>query len=325
MLAACLLILTACEDVEEVVNNSTEPAAPTTSATTTTPDSTTPPVTTEPDVTENEEVFSENIKFSLTLDSPNAAVLDLNTNEIIFEKGIDERISPASTTKLLTAITALKYCDEETVFTAGSELSLVSPNSSLAFINTGNQLTVSQLITAMMIASGNDAAYILAANVGRLVSMDYELPASMAVDYFCSLMNETAKELGAESSNFTTPDGYYDENHYTTVRDMLIIAAEATKHEAITEAAAKPEVTVTYVSGQIAKWSNSNALVNQYNNVYMPECTGLKTGFCDEAGYCLIASAQNGGRSVITAIFGAAESSIRWEESRELLYKGLYT
>lgn len=269
--------------------------------------------------------FAKDIRFSMELTSEYCAVLDVNTQEVIFEKNIDERIYPASTTKLLTAIVALTYCDKDTVFTAGSELSLVSPNSSLAFINNGNQLTVEQLVTAMMLASGNDAAYVLAANVGRLVSMDYELPSTLAVEYFCRLMNETAEKIGALDSNFINPDGFFDENHYTTVSDMLKISLYALDFDVITNAAKKPEAVVTYVSGEIATWSNSNALVNHYNNVYIAECTGLKTGFCDEAGYCLIATVEASGESYITAVFGATESSVRWEESKSLIYKSLYS
>ncbi len=291
---------------------------PTEATTTTTPPAVTEPLTTTVKLPENPTVECE-------IESPYAAILDVDSGEIVYAKNIHEKIYPASTTKLLTAITALKYCDSETVFTAGSELELIGPDSSKAFIQTGNQLTVSQLIDGMMIASGNDAAYILAANTGRLVAMDYEMTATAAVEYFVSLMNDVAKEIGMENSNFVTPDGYFDENHYTTVYDMLILANEAIKYEAITTPASKPEATTTYVSGQIAQWKNSNALINQYNEVYSPECTGLKTGFCDEAGYCLIATAKSADKNIITAVFGGEEASYRWEDSLVLINQGLYS
>ncbi len=136
----------------------------------------------------------------------NACFYCVETKEMLFNYKNEEKIAPASLAKLLTACVALFYVDPEIEFDVGTELSLVKPHSSLCLIKKGHRLTLNDLITGLLLPSGNDAAYTIAVNVARKVSGE-NLPDKEAVLFFCRLMNSFAKLIGMKDSNFTSPDG----------------------------------------------------------------------------------------------------------------------
>ncbi len=251
-----------------------------------------------------------------------AAVLDCESGDLLYSKGWGERIYPASTTKLLTALYALDVCEPDVEFTPGDELDFVAQDASVAYVRPIHTLTLEMLIEGMLLPSGNDAAYVIAAGVGRRLAGEEGVNAYESVYRFMLGMNEYAQKLGLSGTQFTCPDGYHDDNHYTTLEDMLKIAQLASENEIIAKYAAMATDEVTYASGHTITWTNSNSLIDKYNeDMYYEYATGLKTGTTDEAGACLIASAEKNGRKIIVCLFGAESSGRRFHETKELFEK----
>ncbi len=280
-------------------------------------------ITSSPDEETDEPVYvpsNETIEADIT--AKYAAVLDCESGELLYVKGWGEKIYPASTTKLLTALFALQVCDPKTEFTPGDELDFVAYDASIAYIKPNHRLTLEMLIEGMLLPSGNDAAYVIAAGVGRQLAGEEGINASEAVVKFMTSMNAYAQKIGLHGTQFTCPDGYHDPNHYTTLEDMLEIAKLAAEDPIISKYAAMASDSVTYASGHTNEWKNSNSLIDKYNKeMYYEYATGLKTGTTDEAGACLVASAEKNGRRVIVCVFGSESSGRRFHESKELFEK----
>lgn len=244
---------------------------------------------------------------------------DVTAGETLYSKNSDEKCAPASLTKLMTALVAVKHTPEDYVFTVGDELSLVLPGSSVADLWSGNQLNLTQMLQALLMKSGNDAAYVTAVQVGRLIANDPDMDKTAAVKEFCEEMNRMAKDLGCKNTNFVNPDGYHDDKHLTTAEDMLKICIASLEDPVIAPVLATDEVDTTLVSGRQISWKNSNLLLDKESRYYYEGATGLKTGTTDEAGYCLAASATRDGRTTIAVVLGADDENGRWEDARGLL------
>ncbi len=240
-------------------------------------------------------------------------VLDLNTGCILFAKNENAQIYPASLTKLLTALTALKYAPKDMVFTVGGEISLIGPESSISGLRRGDELTFTQLLDAMLLPSGNDAAYTMAAGVGRHIANNPMLSAAAAVELFVEKMNETAQSLGALSSVFTCPDGYPDPEHVSTAADLARIAAAASKNETIRASTRKKEVHYT-INGRPVVFKNTDQLLDPTSEYYYPGVFGLKTGYTARAGNCMAAAAEQNGKAVLVITLGSETSEERWED-----------
>lgn len=253
------------------------------------------------------------------INSSYAIVYDVQSDEVLFAKNAEEKCYPASTTKILTAALVLEYADANMQFTAGDELDLVSPESSLANLNNGSVLDLEMMIDALMLPSGNDAAYCAASNIGRVIADNENLNADKAVKYFVAQMNERLKGIGAENSHFENPDGFHDDNHYTTAMDMLKISLYATQFEGVRNSAAKPSRNVTFLSGEQIYWENSNKLIHEYSDCYYMYANGLKTGMTDQAGYCVVATANRFGHDIVVVVLGGPASDKRWNDTLWLL------
>ena len=226
----------------------------------------------------------------------------------------------------MTSIVALKYCDPDDVFTAGDELSFVVKGSSLAFIYKGHKLKLKMLIDAMMLPSGNDAAYVVAANAGRIIAGDKSLSAAEAVSVFVDKMNEEAKRLGCKGTHFANPDGWHDERHFTTAYDLALISEEALKYEVINKSVKKEQVDAVYESGQMMTWINSNYLIRYHSlstedrkKWYSEYATGLKTGTTSQAGSCMVASAKKGDREIVAVLLKCKDGMGRYEDALEII------
>ncbi len=262
------------------------------------------------------------ISITTPLSCTGAVLYDVNTDTTLYARQADARCYPASLTKLLTAMTALKHCDASQSFTVGSELSLLQPNSSTAGLKAGNELTLTMLVDAMLVPSGNDAAYTVAVGVARHL-FGGALSNEEAVAKFAKLMNETAKEIGAKNSHFVTPDGYYQSEHYSTPNDLLLITKAALDVPVIRESVAKPTARCVMLSGQDITWQNTNPLINQDNDQYMAEAIGVKSGYTFEGGYCASVAAVDGDKTVIGIVVNAPTSTDRWVDAAVLLEQGL--
>lgn len=249
----------------------------------------------------------------------NAAICyNVGEDKIYYEKNPDRIIYPASTTKLLTALTALRYSDENTVFYVGTELSFVAQDSSRAWITEGERYDRYAITAALLAPSGNDAAYTIAVNIGRKEGGS-NLSDAEAVAYFCKLMTAYAKELGCENTNFTVPDGYHEDSHYTTCRDMMKIAVEAAKNSVIRDITSQPLMIVEDLDGYVHSWDNGNILLEDYEHPYT--VFGLKTGYTDEAGFCFIGAAEIDGEIVVTLTFNC-DLEYRYDDTKKLFDLG---
>lgn len=251
--------------------------------------------------------------YTFSVSAPQAFVYDATSNEILWIKGASRVVYPASTTKLLTALYTLTVLSPDEVVTVGDEVALIDPASSRAFISPGQALTVEMLIEGMMLPSGNDAAYALAAAAGRRIG-GASLNAMDAVDAFLDGMNAYALTLGLCGTQFTTPDGLAAEQHYTTLEDILLIAKAATEQPLIMKYAALHEDDVTYHSGETITWTNTNALLDPDSPYYRPAVTGLKTGSLT-GNYCLLCSYEQDGSTYIIGIFGAPTKTARFADA----------
>lgn len=286
------------EGVSDAIATGDQPVSSTVDTTVTTT------TTTHPTIAANAQVSA-----------PRIMVYDLTHSAVLYGQNAEEKCYPASLTKLLTAIIATEECAADEVFTVGSELSLLMPNSSTAGLQAGYKLTRDMIIDALLIKSGNDAAYTIAAHVGRKIIKDQSATDIEALFAFSDKMNQKAAELGAINSHFSNPDGYFAEDHYTTASDMLKIAVAARKYENIRQSTAKLSASHTLLSGQQLTFKTTNKLLIPNNPYYFPDATGMKTGFTDEAGYCFVASARRDGVEVIVVIMGDISSERRWRDA----------
>ncbi|MGL5439175.1 MAG: serine hydrolase [Filifactoraceae bacterium] len=244
-------------------------------------------------------------------------VIEFNTGSVLYEKGMNEKIYPASTTKLLTALIVKEKLDTAMSVTAPDNFPVVEGTS--INIVPGETFTVEQLLNAMLVRSGNDVATLLAITI------------SGSTEEFTKLMNEKAKSLGCTNSNFVNPSGLHDENHYTTASDMSKIAMAFFNDKTLKEIVSKKEYVVTatnkkpqrtltntnkFLTGETQIENNGSPIPVQYNIV-----DGIKTGTTPEAGNCLISTGQKENMRIISLVFGSNEESI-YSDSRYLLDYG---
>lgn len=229
---------------------------------------------------------------------------DLREEEYIRTQGdVNEKLYPASITKLLTSHTVLQHMDPEDTVTVGDALTLVEADSSVADLQVGDVLTVEQLIAAMMLPSGNDAAQVAAVAAGRVIAGDETLPCTEAKQVFVRAMNVQAELLGMENSNFVNPDGWHNEDHYTTMNDLVILCREVLKNQTILKYTSRAEETVVLGDREL-EWENTNFLLYEGGEAYVPSAIGLKTGYTEAAGGCLVSAFFETDRIILIGVFG---------------------
>lgn len=242
-----------------------------------------------------------------------AFVYDPGAREMLYCSGDPgDRLYPASITKLFTAWVALRFLAGDEIITVGWELGMLEPGSSSAFLALDSRLTVEELLQGMLLPSGNDAALVLAAAVGRKLAGEKNTTAREAVALFVEEMNRAAEAVGMDGTHFANPHGCHGEDHYSCPEDLGLMAALALEEPLIQRTAALSQVTVTAKTGQVHTWTNTNRLVRQ-----SPEVLGLKTGYTDAARYCLLA-AFGRENPLVVGIFGAGDSESRYAAALEL-------
>lgn len=251
-----------------------------------------------------------------------AFITDVSSGDTVYISGeADTVVYPASTTKLLTSLAALLCLPADTTITPGDEVYLPEAGSSFAYIRPNHTLTLEMLIEGMLLPSGNDAAYATAAACGYSLAGE-EVGYIEAVDEFVRYMNDYAESLGCTSTNFTTPDGYADEEHYSTLGDMALISRAAYDNEIIRKYAAMPEDNVIYASGHTNTWVNTNKFLDMSSKYYNKYVNGLKTGSLT-GNYSLIVSYDDGARECIIGVFGGRDDTSRYKDAADLIK--LYT
>lgn len=248
---------------------------------------------------ENEEkVNTEEKTQGLSAKSPYAILFDMKTGAVIYEKAAGERVYPAALTNIMTAVLVLENSNLEELATASeTALSNVSAGDNKMGIVKEERLSVRQLLYGMMLGSASDAANVLAENT------------SGSIDEFVVLMNDKAKKLGMDNTNFTNPTGEHDERHYTTPKDMSKLVLHAMTIPEFCEIVKCPSYSIppTEKNKSARKITNKNHFVSNLlrSDYYYKHSTGIKTGYSPEAKSCIAASAQRGNVHLAALVFGA--------------------
>lgn len=222
--------------------------------------------------------------------SQSAILIDAETGQVLFEKNPDSRMFPASTTKIMTLMLALESgISMDTVVTIPAQAENVPADSSKMYVYGGEQMPFKDLLYGFMLESGNDGAVAIAIIV------------SGSEEQFVVKMNERAAELGCTNTNFMNSHGYHDNNHYTSARDLAIIARAAMEIPEFREIVSTHTyiLSATNLRGKREITSRVDMIVPD-SNYYVAECTGIKTGYHSKAGNCFVGSAEKGGRTVIS-------------------------
>ena len=245
-------------------------------------------------------------------------VYDCKADSFLISSGdAATQVYPASITKLFTAHVAMQYLDPTAQITAGDALNYVVPGSSVAKIKAGDTLRVEQLVEAMMLPSGNDAAYILACEAGRVLKNNPQLGAAAAKDAFVAEMNAQAAAAGMTGTHFVNPDGIHDTNHYSTFGDLAILGKLAMANETIMKYATMAKDTVM-LHGESMEWKNTNKLIDPRHSYYCPYALGLKTGQTPDAGSCLLSAFRKDDTELIIGVFGCPEEEDRFDDTLQL-------
>ena len=240
--------------------------------------------------------------------SKSAILIEASTGEILYEKNANERLKPASMTKMMTLLLTfeamergdLKLEDEVIVSMNASGM-----GGSQILLETGEKITVDNLIKGVTIASGNDAAVALAEKIGG------------TEEYFVELMNKRAVELGLKDTHFQNAHGIDEDNHYSSAYDMSVIARELLKHEKVTEYSKIYEMYLRENTNRKVWLVNTNKLVRFYDYI-----DGLKTGYTGGAGYCITLTGVKNGMRLIAVTMNEPSIQTRNKETLGLIDYG---
>ena len=285
----------------------------------------------------NETYTPEHITINpVGVDCKYYSVYDVRSKYMIYSYQGDQKAYPASVTKVITAIAALTNAKLEDTITVGAELDITYEGSSpsTAGIKKGQTWTLRQLLYALLLPSGNDAGYEIAALTINSLYPNNSFEAHEKVRMFSDLMNEVCAKVGANNSHFLTPDGnsYYtssgawDErisNHYLTANDMIKIANYAFTFGAIAEVVQTASTSLKTVDGTSYSFTNTNQFLRSNHANYFEYVVGLKTGTTNPAGNCIVTAAEINRRFVIIATFYNYTSAGRYTNSR-YLYQLVY-
>lgn len=247
---------------------------------------------------------SEGNENSNKIDNPElnariALIYDRASGRIIYEKNGNKQTPMASTTKILTSIVILENADLKETVTIGSKAA--GTGGSRLGLKKNDKITVNDLLYGLMLRSGNDAAVALALHVGG------------SIEGFADMMNKKAEELGLTNSHFVVPHGLDNEGHYTTAYELAKMADYALNIPKFKEIVSSKLATI-YINGYPKAINNTNNLLGSVSGVY-----GVKTGFTNGAGRCLVSSCKRGELDIITVVIGANTNNQRTADTKELI------
>ena len=242
---------------------------------------------------------SATIEDTLKLNARIGLIYDRNSKTILYEKNGKKQVPMASTTKIMTSIVVLENANLSDVVTIDKKAA--GTGGSRLGLKTNDKITVHDLLYGLMLKSGNDAAVALAIHVGG------------SVEGFSKLMNQKAKEMGLVNSHFVTPHGLDEKEHYTTAYELACMADYALKIPKFKEIVGSKSYNIT-INGASRIISNTNELLGNLDGVY-----GVKTGFTNGAGRCLVTACKRGNLDIITVVLGADTKKIRTTDSIKLI------
>lgn len=220
-------------------------------------------------------------------------VIEQNSKRVLLASNENAELPMASTTKVMTAITALEFGKLDDKIKVPK--SAVGIEGSSIYLKEGEVLTLEELLYGLMLRSGNDAAVTIAQHIGG------------SLENFCHLMNETAKRIGATNSNFVNPHGLPQDNHYTTAYDLAKITAYALKNQHFAKIVSTKSIRFEEESGNTRVFANKNKFLSLYDGG-----NGVKTGYTKEAGRCLVSSAKRNGMQLVCVVLNCP---MMWEQS----------
>lgn len=228
-----------------------------------------------------------------------AVLINADTKEVLYEKDAYTKRSMASTTKIMTAIVALENADLQQVVEIKKEIITVEGTS--MGLRDGDKVTVEALLYGLLLESGNDAANVIAHHIGG------------SAEDFAKMMNAKAKEIGMNNTNFVTPSGLDDEQHYTTAYDMALLAAYALKNDTFLQICSCQSKRVQ-INDKKVTLTNHNRLLKMYD-----DCIGVKTGFTKKSGRCLVSAAQRNNVRLVAVTLSAPDD---WNDAKKLFNYG---
>ena len=230
-----------------------------------------------------------------------AVLIEASTGTVIWGKCENQRLPMASTTKIMSTILTLESGDLDTEFAADSEA--VRTEGSSMGLREGDIVSKRDLCIGMLLPSGNDAANCAAVRVGG------------SMEGFADMMNAKASKLGMTSTHFVTPSGLHDDNHYSTAADMALLTSYALKNPDFREICSSKTMKLRFGNPPFDRWlTNTNKLLSKYEG-----CIGVKTGFTDEAGRCLVSAAEKNGVTLICVTLNAPDD---WNDHAKLFDYG---
>lgn len=235
---------------------------------------------------------------ALSVKATAAVLLDKITGEVLYEKNANERLSIASTTKIMTAIVVLENADLSALHTVS--YSEANTEGSALGIKKGDIISVNNLLYALMLVSGNDAAFALAtATCG-------------STEKFVGLMNKKAEELGLINTHFTNPAGLSDDEHYSSAYDLAALTSYALDNPIFSAICALKDYEISFeVPKKSVHLYNHNRLLSEYKG-----CIGVKTGFTERAGRCLVSAAKRNAQTLIAVTLNDGDD---WKDHKKLL------
>ena len=251
---------------------------------------------------------------SVDMSQASAAVLfDVNNKKVLYSKNAHERLYPASLTKVMTALVALQNASPDTVLTATDSVKITESGAQLCGLKAGDTMTLDQALHILLMYSANDAAMLIAENIGG------------SVDHFVEMMNEEAQRLGATNTSFANPHGLSDDNHYTSAYDLYLIFNEAIKYDSFNEIIHMTSYQTAYYDkdGKAKELTVNNTYRFLRGDFQAPEnitVIGGKTGTTNAAGHCLILlSRDTSGAPYISVILNSSASDVLYPEMVQLL------
>lgn len=242
---------------------------------------------------------------NLAENAKSAILIEASTGTIIYEKNSHEKLAPASMTKMMSMLLIVEAIEDGKL--SWNQMITTSENASSMggsqiLLETGEKMSVEDLFKGIAVASGNDAVVALSEAVAG------------TEEEFVNMMNQRAKELGLEDTNFKNPHGLDTANHYTSAYDMAMIAKELVRHEKVLEFTSIYEDYLREDQENKVWLVNTNKLVKFYDGM-----DGLKTGYTKEAGYCLTATAKRGDTRFITVVMGEEDTKTRNSETTSMM------
>jgi len=236
--------------------------------------------------------------YALSLSAKSAVLMDLATNEVLYEKNAHQKLSMASTTKIMTAICAIENADINKKVDV--KKSAIGIEGSSMYLKYNEKISMEDLIYGLMLSSGNDAAVAIALDI------------SGSVEEFAIIMNKTAQKIGAKNTHFKNPNGLDEKDHYTTAYDLALITSYAMKNETFYKIVStlQKKLPKTNVSPE-RYLRNHNKMLAMYDG-----CIGVKTGFTKKSGRCLVTGAKRNNLGVIAVTLNAPDD---WNDHKKML------